>query len=291
MNKNGPDRQPDAFDVEVWLTKPDRSALCAKQSGYLAGPSAQGQAIIKVNPARTHQVMDGFGLALTGGSADLIASLAPATRDALLRELFLTDNGGIGISYLRISIGASDLSSSTFSYDDVPVEEADPGLDRFNLEAGDVAVIPMLKAIHAINPAIRIIATPWSAPPWMKSHQSFAGGNLRRDYYQIYARGPCPIHRTAGLKELAVKNVVIERRLKLPELWAHKDFVQNSPRSPQFLLPDQMVEGHIAVGRPDPVFVYPLLGNHRVQMRQSCLVSFPPRRKGFALNGPGPDRL
>ena len=59
----------------------------------------------------------------------------------------------------------------------------------------------------------------------------------------------------------------IERRLKLPELRAHKDFVQNSPRSPQFLLPDQMVEGHIAVGQPDPVFVYPLLGNHRVQMR------------------------
>jgi O-glycosyl hydrolase len=70
---------------------------------------------IKINAARQHQVMDGFGFALTGGSADLIAQLAPTTRDALLRELFLFDNGGIGISYLQISIGASDLSKATFS--------------------------------------------------------------------------------------------------------------------------------------------------------------------------------
>jgi glucosylceramidase len=158
------------LDVEVWLTRPDRSALCAKQPGYLpVDTSAPNRATIKVNPARTHQIMEGFGFALTGGSADFIAQLAAPTRNALLRELFLAGNGGMGMSCLRISIGASDLSSATFSYDDLPAGEIDPGLDRFDLEAGDVALIPMLKAILGVNPDVRIIAAPWSAPPCSRS--------------------------------------------------------------------------------------------------------------------------
>src|SRR5271156_5719930 len=108
MNKDESDLR-----VEVWLTRPDRSALCAKQPGILpSGLPIPGRPTINVNAGRQYQVMDGFGFALTGGSADLIAKLAPATRDALLRELFSTDNGGVGISYLRISIGASDLSAT-----------------------------------------------------------------------------------------------------------------------------------------------------------------------------------
>lgn len=175
--------------VEVWLTRPDRSALCAKQPGILpSGLPVPGRATINVNAGRQYQVMDGFGFALTGSSADLIAKLAPATRDALLRELFLTDNGAVGISYLRISIGASDLSARIFSYDDLPVGETDLELDRFNLDVGDVQLIPVLKSILAINPEIRIIATPWSAPPWMKSNESFAGGKLKYECYQVYAK-------------------------------------------------------------------------------------------------------
>jgi glucosylceramidase len=143
MAKKEPDSQPGAFDVQVWLTRPDRSALCAKQPGYLPVDFAiRDRATIRVNPARRHQMIDGFGFALTGGSADLITQLAPTTRDALLRELFMTDRDGIGLTHLRISIGASDLSSATFSYDDLPAKETDPGLHRFNLGAGDAALFP-----------------------------------------------------------------------------------------------------------------------------------------------------
>jgi glucosylceramidase len=189
MGKKPTEKRSGSLYVEVWLTQPDQSALCAKQPGYLpVSPPDAERPIIRVNPARRHQVMDGFGFALTGGSADLIAQLPFATRKALLRELFLTDDDGIGITYLRISIGASDLSSKPFSYDDVSEGEADTGLDRFNLEAGDVQLIPVLKQILAINPDIRLIATPWSAPPWMKSNQSFVGGMLNHEHYQVYAK-------------------------------------------------------------------------------------------------------
>jgi glucosylceramidase len=162
--------------------------LVCQAAGIPAGRSSCSRSRNHQGQRRPAPPGDGrFRLRLDRGSADLIAQLAPETRHALLRELFLTDDGGIGITHLRISIGGSDLSSATFSYDDLPAGEADPGLHRFDLETGDVALIPVLQAILAIHPNMRIIATPWSAPPWMKSNQVFVGGKLKHEYYQLYA--------------------------------------------------------------------------------------------------------
>jgi glucosylceramidase len=86
--------------------------------------------------------MDGFESALTGSSADLIAQLAPPTRDALLRELFPAGNGGIGMSCLPISIGASDLSSATFSYDDLPRGRSIPALTDSTLGRATLRCFP-----------------------------------------------------------------------------------------------------------------------------------------------------
>jgi len=131
--------------------------------------------------------MEGFGFSLTGGSAMLISRLPASDRNALLRELFLPDGDGIGISFLRLSIGASDLSERCYSYDDRPDGKSDPKLAHFDIEAGDLEVIPLLRKILAINPEIKIMATAWSAPPWMKTNQSFVGGKLRPDCYAVYA--------------------------------------------------------------------------------------------------------
>jgi glucosylceramidase len=176
------------LNVEVWLTRPDKSALFNKQSGYLpVDVATRTSTTITVNPFKGYQTMDGFGFALTGGSADLISKLPQAKRDELLQELFSTDGGGIGLTYLRIGIGASDLSRVSYSYNDLLPGETDPDLQRFNLAAGDIQVVPLLKAILEINPDIRIIATPWSAPPWMKTNESHVGGKLTPEYYEIYA--------------------------------------------------------------------------------------------------------
>jgi glucosylceramidase len=176
------------LNVEVWLTRPDKSALFNKQEGYLPVDVAnRHSSTITVNPSKGYQAMDGFGFALTGGSADLISKLPQATRDDLLQELFSTDGSGIGVTYLRLGIGASDLSRVSYSYNDLLPGETDPNLERFNLAAGDIQIVPLLKAILAINPNVRIIATPWSAPPWMKTNESYIGGKLKAEYYDSYA--------------------------------------------------------------------------------------------------------
>jgi glucosylceramidase len=176
----------DPSSVAVWLTTADQAFLFQRQTNDLRfTDNANDFPVITVDAEQTYQVMEGFGFSLTGGSAMLISRLPAPDRSALLRELFLPD--GIGISFLRLSIGSSDLSERCFSYNDRPVGEPDPDLIHFDIEAGDLEVIPLLREILAINSEIKIMATAWSAPAWMKTNQSFVGGKLRPDCYAIYA--------------------------------------------------------------------------------------------------------
>ena len=170
--------------IGFWLTNRDKSALLAKQAPLNFGSGQANDSVISVDSTRRYQTIDGFGFALTGGSAWLINHLSPSYRSTLLNGLFGSDSSGIGVSYLRVSIGASDLSTSVYSYDD----QVDPDLAHFNLMAGDTDVVPVLKQILAIHPKIMILGSPWSPPTWMKSNHSTIGGNLLPQYYEVYAR-------------------------------------------------------------------------------------------------------
>jgi glucosylceramidase len=110
-----------------------------------------------------------------------------AKRAALLKELFAIDGNNIGVSYLRISVGSSDLNDHVFSYDDLPEGETDTGLAKFTLAPDRVELIPVLKEILAINPSIEILGSPWSAPAWMKTNNNIKGGKLKTEYYGAYA--------------------------------------------------------------------------------------------------------
>jgi len=180
---------PERPEAQVWLTKAGQDVLFQKQAAALPFETAfdDGTAI-HIDPAQRFQTMEGFGFALTGGSAYLIRRLPLAERQALLRELFLPDGEGIGVSYLRLTVGASDLSERSFSYNDLPPGEVDTELARFDLRAGDQDVIPLLKDILSVNPAIKLLASPWSAPPWMKTNRHWIGGKLRPEYYPVYAK-------------------------------------------------------------------------------------------------------
>ena len=159
-------------DPEFYLSLPKQKSFFQKID--LPSTNLSG-ALIQVNPAQTFQSIDGFGFTLTGGSAQLIHRLEPARRATLLQELF----GKNGISVLRIGVGATDLDSSVFSYED---EEG-----KFSLDKSKSDLIPVLQQIIAINPGIKIMATPWSPPVWMKDNFSSKGGSLLEKYYVSYA--------------------------------------------------------------------------------------------------------
>jgi len=177
------------MNIDAWITRKasDRPRRAPSRAFAAASPPAEFPTIA-VDPMRTYQTIDGFGFSLTGGSAGLIARLSANVRHALLRELFGRHGDGLGVNCLRLTIGASDLSDRSFSYDDVAPGEADPSLARFDLLAGDAHVVPVLRKILAINPELKIIASPWSAPPWMKTNGSFIAGRLARHHYGSFAK-------------------------------------------------------------------------------------------------------
>lgn len=177
-------------DITWWLTRADRSTLLQKQTKNLSfAASGNTNPTILVDSSTAYQPIDGFGYTLTGGSASLIKRLPDASRAALLRELFSTDSGSIGISYLRVSIGASDLSASVFSYDDQGTPaQPDTTLQHFSLSEDLTDLVPLLKEILILNPSLKILGSPWSAPLWMKTNNSSKGGALLPAYYGCYAR-------------------------------------------------------------------------------------------------------
>jgi glucosylceramidase len=183
-----PPPPPNHSDVEFWLTTSSRGILFSKQNTVKNFEDKfNSNATIDIDTSQTYQTIDGFGYTLTGGSATLIYSLPAEKRAALLKELFATDSTFIGISYLRISIGASDMSAAPYTYDDLPSGQTDVPLSQFSLNSEMTYLIPLLKEIIAINPDIKILGSPWSAPVWMKTKDSFVGGSLNVAYYEAYA--------------------------------------------------------------------------------------------------------
>jgi len=175
-------------EVQQWLTNPDKSALFELQKPFLhfSEPTSE-EPTIEIDDQKTFQTIDGFGFALTGGSAQHLTHMNPAKRSALLKELFAVDCKSIGISYPRISIGSSDLNDHVFSYDDLAAGETDPELVKFSLDPDRAELIPILKEILAINPKIQILGSPWSPPAWMKTNNDPKGGRLKTEYYGAYA--------------------------------------------------------------------------------------------------------
>ncbi len=174
--------------VRVWLTTADRTGLLKEQPQLRwVKAGAQQSTDIIVDDKQTCQTMDGFGHALTGGSAQLLRKMTAPARKALLQELFGTGPGGIGTSYIRVSIGASDMNEHVFTYDDVPTGDTDPQLAHFSLAEDEKDVIPVLKEILAIQPGVKILASPWTAPAWMKTNGAVKGGELQPGFYPAYA--------------------------------------------------------------------------------------------------------
>ena len=177
-----------AQNASLWLTNVERNKKLELQKPVLVFDTAKrNKNHIDVDASETFQSMDGFGYALTGGSASLIMKMSPKARTALLKEVFGLRGDGIGVSYLRLTIGASDLNDHVFSYDDLPDGQTDEHLDKFSLGPDLLDVVPVLKEILAVSKEVKIMASPWSAPVWMKTNHNVKGGSLLPEFYKAYA--------------------------------------------------------------------------------------------------------
>ncbi|MGC1470252.1 MAG: glycoside hydrolase family 30 beta sandwich domain-containing protein [Sphingorhabdus sp.] len=169
--------------VEGWLTSADGSQRLAPMAGIVAIQLPAGQqADIIVDPKQRFQRMAGFGASITDATAWLIQTrMTEKARNELMRELF-SPRDGIGFSVTRITIGASDFSQKHYTYADTP------GNPVADIAPAREHLIPTLKTMRKINPGLQVIATPWSAPAWMKTSNSLIKGRLKYEHYGSFAR-------------------------------------------------------------------------------------------------------
>jgi glucosylceramidase len=175
--------------VLQFVTTADKSMLFARTNvAFSAGGGATGS-VIKLDAATTFQQIDGFGAALTGSSCHNLLRMSVENRRELLRETF-DRKTGMGWSFIRISLGCSDFSLDEYTCCDTP------GIANFALTRHETeALIPVLREIKQVNPKVKILASPWTCPRWMKvnnlselkPHDKWTGGQLNPACYQDYA--------------------------------------------------------------------------------------------------------
>jgi glucosylceramidase len=178
-----------ADTASSWQTRADRSRLLAREpdSRFKAGQKAL-PLHIEVDASQRFQTMEGFGAAITDASAWLIQQrMNEAQRKALMEELFGRGPNGVGFDLTRLTIGASDFSRSHYSYLDLPPGQTDMGLKAFSIEPNRADVLPVVKSALAINPSLQVMASPWSAPGWMKQTESMIKGRLKPEMYGVFS--------------------------------------------------------------------------------------------------------
>jgi glucosylceramidase len=176
--------------VDVWITTGDKTQLLKQQSDVVFQSGAgSGGSLISVAPTTTYQTMAGFGAAMTDSSAWLLQNkMSAAQRDKLMRQLF-SPTAGIGLNYVRVPIGASDFTATGFyTYNDAPSGGSDDQQAQFSVAHDDAYIVPRLQQARQLNPALRLMASPWSAPAWMKTNNSLIGGSLAAQWEASYAR-------------------------------------------------------------------------------------------------------
>lgn len=168
-----------AQNVSVWLTTDDQKSLLQSQPAIsFAGSSSSTIPTIFVDELKRYQTIEGFGASFTDSSAWLMNQVIPASSlPAVMNSLF-SHSSGIGISFVRNPMGASDLSRSIYSYDDMLAGATDPGLGSFSIAHDQADIIPLLRQAKQINPQLKVMANPWSPPGWMKTSGSMIAGSL-----------------------------------------------------------------------------------------------------------------
>jgi len=179
-----------APSAQVRVTTPDGSLKMSERAPAEFLPGGSPKLTVSVDPSRTYQTIDGFGASITDSSAHLLYGLDGKTRKTTMERLF-SPSGGNALSFLRQPMGASDFVAHDFyTYDDLPAGQTDYDMSRFSIEHDREMILPLLRRALALNPRLKVIGSPWSAPAWMKTNGSLIGGRLIDDprIYTAYAR-------------------------------------------------------------------------------------------------------
>jgi glucosylceramidase len=166
------------YDYEVYQTSANGDKL-APMDSVTEEPSV----VIKIGYDSAFQQITGFGGAFTESSAYLLNQMSPQNRDLILKAYFSAE--GANYSLCRTHFNSCDFSLHPYSYDSVP---GDTQLIHFSIDEDRDDLIPMIKSAQEMSEnGFKLVASPWTAPPWMKDNNAWFGGKLLPEYYPTWA--------------------------------------------------------------------------------------------------------
>jgi len=172
-------KNKESLKVEVYET----SANGNKLTQITEFSKEENVAEIEILPNEKYQTITGFGGSFTESSAYLLNRLSKENRAKILEAYFSEE--GANYSLTRTHISSCDFSLTNYTY--APVE-GDLELKNFSIEEDKDDLIPMIKdAMKVSKDGFNIIASPWTAPPWMKDNKKYVGGKLLPEYYNSFA--------------------------------------------------------------------------------------------------------
>ncbi|MEO5915975.1 MAG: glycoside hydrolase family 30 protein [Luteolibacter sp.] len=169
-----------AQKLEVYQTTRKGDRLAA-----VTPSTAEGKAdySLSLDPAVSYQILIGIGGALTESSAQAISELSKKQHDAVIQACFSPEKAHFSLT--RTHIGSCDFSVTNYSYDPVP---DDVKLEHFSIEPDRKYLLPMIKqALQVPGADFKILASPWTAPPWMKTNGKWNAGSLKPEHYQTFS--------------------------------------------------------------------------------------------------------
>ena len=196
--------------AQVWVTTADETQKLAPQQAQPPAGAAAGDEAVTIDTSRRFQKIQGFGAAMTDASAQLLSGLPEDKRKALMAELFGRGPDGLGLSFTRLTVGASDFSPEHYSYDDSPNKAPDPELRYFSIDPARKFVLPRVREALAINPELKVMISPWSAPAWMKTTKSLYKGQLVPGYYPAFANYLARVVEEFGREGVPVSMLTIQ---------------------------------------------------------------------------------
>jgi glucosylceramidase len=174
--------------VTVTLSTYDSASLLAPQSAVQFGSSSASAVQVIIDENQQFQSIEGFGASFTDASAYNLEQVeTPSSLSSTLSDLFTRTGNGIGLTFMRNPIGASDMARSIYTFDDVSSGSTDTSLSQFSIAHDQTAIIPLIKSAKLLNPSIKVMASPWSPPAWMKTTGTIEGGSLNASYYAPFA--------------------------------------------------------------------------------------------------------
>jgi glucosylceramidase len=208
-----------AGPVQVYSTaRFDGTRLSRRDSLRFHSFKSDGGTIVAVDPNRRYQSIEGFGGAFTEATAYVFDQLSPTKKQQFLAAYF-DANQGNGYRLCRTHINSCDFSLGSYAYDEV---EGDTELTHFTIEHDRKWLIPLIKAAQATagDEPLKILASPWSPPAWMKTNGKMTGGGkLKPEYREAWARYFCRYIEEYRKEGIEIWGVTVQNEPLATQRW------------------------------------------------------------------------